>query len=73
MLRNVIRVLAVLAIVAGVATMALGWWFSRPLSLPLSPYSFEVRSGMTLKSVAQELVGAGVLRFDLPLVALARV
>ena len=72
MLRNVIRVLAVFAIVAGVATMALSWWFSRPLPLPSSPYSFEVRSGMTLKSVAQELVDAGVLPFDLPLVALAR-
>jgi len=72
MLRNIIRVFAVLAIVAGVATMALGWWFSRPLPLPTSPYSFEVRSGMTLKSVAQELVGAGVLPFDLPLIALAR-
>jgi UPF0755 protein len=31
-----------------------------------------VRTGVTLKSVAHELVGAGVLRFELPLVALAR-
>ena len=72
MFRTIIRVVAVLAIVAGTATMALGWWFSRPLPLPSSPYSFEVRTGMTLKSVAQELVAARVLRFDLPLVALAR-
>ena len=70
--RTIVRVVAVLAIVAGSAVMALGWWFSRPLPLPSSPYSFEVRPGMTLKSVAQELVGAGVLPSGLPLVALAR-
>jgi UPF0755 protein len=72
MFRALVRILAVLAIVAGAATMALGWWFSRPLPLPSSPYSFEVRAGTSLRSLAQELVGAGVLRFDLPLVALAR-
>ena len=35
------------------ATVALGWWFSRPLPLPSSPFVFEVRPGVSLKSVAQ--------------------
>jgi len=71
-LRFVVRVVALLLIVGGATTVALGWWLSRPLPLPSSPYTFEVRTGVSLKSVAQELVRGGVLRWDLPLVALAR-
>ena len=71
-LRSIVRVVALLLIVAGAATVAFGWWLSRPLPLPSSPYTFEVRTGVSLKSVAQELVRAGVVPSDLPLVALAR-
>ena len=52
--------------------MVLGWWFSRPLPLPSSPFVFEVKPGMSLKSVARDLAGSGVLRWELPFVALAR-
>ncbi|MET0682602.1 MAG: endolytic transglycosylase MltG [Casimicrobiaceae bacterium] len=71
------RFLATLAsialIVVGSAAIALGWWLLQPLPLPVSPFAFDVKPGATLKSVARELVGAGVLRFELPLVALARI
>jgi UPF0755 protein len=70
--RTLARVAAFFVAVALAAVAAFAWWISQPLQVPSSPYSFEVRTGMTLKSVAHELVGAGVLRFELPLVALAR-
>jgi len=70
--RTLARVAALFVAVVLAAVAAFAWWISRPLPLPSSPYSFEVRTGMTLKSVAHELASAGVLRFDLPLVALAR-
>ena len=59
-------------IVAGAATVALGWWLSQPLPLPVSPFAFDVKPGASLKSVARDLVGAGILPHELPLVALAR-
>ncbi len=71
------RSLAVLAaafvVAVAVAAGALAWWFSQPLPLPSSPFAFDVKPGATLKSVARELVGAGVLPLELPLVALARI
>jgi UPF0755 protein len=56
------------------AAAAFGYWWSamRPLPLPADPYNFSVRSGATLRSVAHELAGAGVLPADWPLVLLAR-
>lgn len=56
------------AAVAGAAA----WWLARPLLLPSSPYSFDVKTGASLKSVARDFVGAGVLPHELPLVTLAR-
>ena len=70
--RTLARVAAFFVAVALAAVAAFAWWMSQPLPLPSSPYSFEVRPGMTLKSVAHELVAARVLRFELPLVALGR-
>jgi len=48
------------------------WWLAQPLPLPTSPFAFEVKPGSSLRSVARELTGAGVLARDWPLVALAR-
>jgi len=49
-------------------------WLTRdPLPLPEQPYAFTVHSGASLRSVAHELTGAGVLPADWILVALARV
>ena len=45
---------------------------SQPLPLPASPFAFDVKAGASLKSVARDLAGAGVLPHELPLVALAR-
>ena len=70
--RTLARVAAVFVALALAAVAAFAWWIDQRLPLPSSPYSFEVRSGMTLKAVGQELVGAGVLRSSLPLTALAR-
>ena len=64
---------AIALIAVGVATAAFGWWLLQPLPLPASPFAFDVKAGATLKSVARDLVGAGVMRHELPLVALARV
>jgi UPF0755 protein len=51
---------------------AAGWWLSRPLPLPASPFVFDVKPGASLKSLARDLAVAGVLPHELPLVALAR-
>ena len=42
------------------------------LPLPEQPFEFTVRSGATLRAVAHDLTGAGVLRADWTLVALGR-
>jgi len=66
------RAVAALAVIGALATGAAVWWIAQPLPLPVSPYAFDVKSGASLKSVARELAAAGVLRAELPLVALAR-
>jgi len=46
------------------AALAAGWiyWFSTtPVRLPATPYDFTVRTGASLKSVAQQLANDGVL------------
>jgi UPF0755 protein len=63
--------LLVLALIAGAAAY---WWVTRqPLPLPEQPFEFTVRSGATLRAVAHELTGAGVLPADWTLVALGRI
>jgi UPF0755 protein len=72
LLRRVARFIAA-SLIAAVAVAAAGWWWlQRPLELPVSPYAFDVRTGSSLRGVARELAGAGVLAHELPLVALAR-
>ena len=58
-------------IAAGLVVAAV-WWTVQPLPLPASPFAFEVKSGATLRSIARELAGAGVLRNEYALVLLAR-
>ena len=72
MLRLLARVVAVLAVAATVTAGAIGWWIQQPLPLPTSPFAFDVKPGASLRSVASELAGAGVLPIGFPLVALAR-
>jgi UPF0755 protein len=63
----------VLAAAIAAAAGAIGWWLHQPLPLPSSPFAFDVRTGASLRSVASELAGAGVLPVGFPLVALARI
>ena len=58
-------------IAAGLVVAAV-WWTVQPLPLPASSFAFEVKSGATLRSIARELAGAGVLRNEYALVLLAR-
>jgi len=69
----VLRRLFVLLALAAVAAACGYWWIAvRPLPLPQDPYSFTVRTGSTLRSVAHELTTAGVLPAHWTLVGLAR-
>jgi UPF0755 protein len=72
MQRWIVRCVAALAGVALLGAGALWWWLRQPLHLPVSPYAFDVRQGATLRSVARDLAGAGILAGEAPLVLLAR-
>jgi len=62
---------ALLLLATGVAGVA--WWtIMTPLTLPQSPFAFEVKPGMSLSAVARELQGANVLPQSWPMIALAR-
>jgi UPF0755 protein len=68
-----LRLLFALVCIVLAAAAAAWWWATRvALPLPQTPYTFSVRSGATLRSVAHGLTGAGVLPADWPLVALGR-
>ena len=71
-IRLLARIVVALAVAATVVAGAIGWWIHQPLPLPTSPFTFEVKAGANLKTVARELAGAGVLPMEFPLVALAR-
>jgi UPF0755 protein len=72
-----LRFIAAIIVVSALALFAAAgyakWWLAQPLVLPTSPFAFEVKPGASLRAVARELTGAGVLGRDWPLVALARV
>ena len=53
--------LAVLAVALGAGGAFLRQRLAAPLSLPQSPYDFEVRGGASLTSIARDLTAAGVL------------
>ena len=73
MSRLLARTAAVLAVAVAVVSGAIGWWIHEPLLLPTSPFAFDVKPGASLRAVARELAGAGVLSIGFPLVALARI
>jgi len=67
------RIIAVVLLLAIIALAALAWvWFFRPLSLPISPFVFEVRAGSSFSAIARELEASGVVNYAAPLIALAR-
>ena len=64
--------LLMLALVAGAAAVGIGWWLAQPLPLPSSPFTFDVKPGASLRSVARDLAAAKVVASEWPLVALSR-
>ena len=70
-----IAVVLVLLVIAGMAGAgAIGYrWYTRPLTLPQTPFDFEVKSGASLGSVARSLRDAGVVAHPSMLTLLARV
>ena len=61
-----------LALVAGVVAVGTAWWLAQPLTLPSSPFTFDVKPGASLRSVARDLAAAKVVATEWPLVALSR-
>ncbi len=73
MFARTLRIVALLLAVTAAAAAALAWRaYTQPLSLPQTPYGFEVRRGMSLTGVARALEMDGVLPHAFMLVALAR-
>ena len=71
---RVATLFVLLLVAAAVALAAIGHaWYRRPLTLPRSPYDFDVRAGASLSSVARNLHAEGVLPHPLALTALARI
>jgi UPF0755 protein len=54
------------------ATAGLGYYVTRPLSLPATPFIFDLKQGISLKGTARELQQAGMLEQDWPFVWLVR-
>ena len=71
-LRLLVRSAIALTVVAAAIAAALAWWIRLPLPLPTSPFTFDVKPGATLKSVARDLAAAKALPAEWPLVAMAR-
>jgi UPF0755 protein len=68
--RSIAAVMLLAMIAAGTYVF---WMINRPLTLPTTPFVFEVKSGKTLSAVARELQSAGVVAQSWPMIALARV
>ena len=67
------RSVALALLLLAAAAAGVGWWtLLKPLTLPQSPYEFDVKPGMSLSAVARELQGADVLPHAFPMIALAR-
>lgn len=66
------RAAAILILIVAAIVAALAWWAAQPLRLPASPYVFDVKPGASLRSIARDLVKAGVLPTEYALVLPAR-
>ena len=54
------------------ATAGFGYYVTRPLSLPTTPFVFDLKQGHSLKGTAREFQQAGLLEQDWPFVWLVR-
>ena len=66
------RAAAIVILIVAAIVVALAWWSAQPLRLPARPYVFDVKPGASLRSVARDLVSAGVLPTEYALVLPAR-
>jgi UPF0755 protein len=68
-MRRLIAFVVLLAVLGG---GALGYYALRPLSLPTTPFEFELKQGSSLKGMARDLRDAGLLQQDWAFVWLVR-
>jgi UPF0755 protein len=66
------RIFALLILAALLATAGMGYYAYQPLSLPATPYEFDLKQGGTLKGTARQFHQAGLLGQEWPFVLLAR-
>lgn len=69
MIRRTFNLFILLALLV---TAGLGYYVTRPLSLPATPFVFDLKQGSGLKSTARELQQAGLLEQDWHFVWLVR-
>jgi UPF0755 protein len=71
---TIIRRLSTLLFLAVLlATAGMSYYAYRPLSLPATPFEFDLKQGSSLKSMARQMQQAGLLGQEWPFVLLARV
>jgi UPF0755 protein len=70
--RGIRKIFARFIFLVLLATAGLGYYVYRPLSLPATPFAFDLKPGSSLKSTARDLHQAGLLEQDWPFVLLAR-
>jgi UPF0755 protein len=66
------RLLVLALLLVLLAAAGLGYYAYRPLTLPATPFEFELKQGSNLKGMARELRQAGLLEQDWAFVWLAR-
>ncbi|HZQ62746.1 MAG TPA: endolytic transglycosylase MltG [Casimicrobiaceae bacterium] len=71
-IRLLLAFLLIALVAVGAAAAYARWWLAQALPVPAQGFTFDVRPGASLRSVANDLELAGVLRDPRVLVALAR-
>ena len=66
------RLLALSLLFVGIAIAGLGYYAYRPLTLPATPFEFDLKQGGSLKSAVREMHQIGLLEQEWPFVVLGR-
>ncbi|MCR4304880.1 MAG: endolytic transglycosylase MltG [Gallionella sp.] len=67
------RIFTLVMLLVLLATGGLGYYAYRPLTLPATPFEFDLKQGGSLKSTAREMQQSGLLDQQWPFVLFARV
>lgn len=67
------RIITLVILLALIATAGMGYYAYHPLSLPATPFEFDLKHGGSLKGTARQMQQAGLLGQEWPFVLLARV